>query len=91
MRKNNIQLVQVNVNFDFDFLIENEDYDLIMNPIDDIFRNAEKIDNDNKKILPTEILKYMNFKNKEKYMITKYNITDRGNNIEIGLEMRLVS
>jgi len=90
MKRNNIRLVQAMGYFTFIFLVEEEDYGLIMNPIDEMFRSAEKIDNDNKKILPTGIRKYLNFKNKEKYMITEHNITERGRNIEVELEIKLI-
>jgi len=89
MRKNNIILEQVQIEYRFDFIIEEKDWDLIIKPVKQLFLNAEIIDNSNKKILPKDILKYLSFKNNERYMITVHNISYYYSKIGIYWKFRL--
>jgi len=91
MRKNNIILEQVQIEYRFDFAIEGKDWEKTMEPLNPFILSSEKIDNDNKKILPKAMLKYLNFKNGQKYMITEQNISIAFDNyIRVYWEMRLV-
>ena len=89
MRKNNITLAEVQIEYCFDFIIEEKDWDLIVEPVKQLFDNAEVIDKNNKKILPKALLKYLSFKNNERYMIYVHNISYYPGRIGIYWEFRL--
>ena len=85
-----IQLIQIDKNLYFEFMVEEEYYDLIINPIYEAFQSGTIITDDNKRILPVRIFTRIDFRNNARYRINEWNITSQNEYIIIRLNMALV-
>jgi len=83
-----IELIEIYKNLNFRFRVEEEYYDLIMNPINEAFQGGIIITEDNKRILPVRIFKNIQFSNGEEYKITECNIEYQSGYIIMSLDIR---
>jgi len=84
----NIELIKINKQLNFEFMIKEEKYEIKMESLRGIFLGGDIIKDDNKNALPSEIVKHI--RKGERYRINEFNIEAYLGYIIVYLEMNLV-
>jgi len=69
---NNVELVQISKNINFEFRFKEENNEQVLQEINDLFDKRVMITNENKKILPTIIYRRLDFRHGERYKIDNF-------------------